>query len=300
MDLAFVFRQIGVSFHWIVPRHLPYAVTKALADDDHQKYHDYQCGVFDFIIFGDTVPRARALIENNCSSSQIVLQVTQRFDAGMHGDLKREWIELLRWASTNMPNVRVIVNNPYESWYMQHVQNASFLKTNLIRPSGHWPKNALPRVTPPSDVSGKVAVVVQRYIPYLNKILLGNMTDMNITFTKLDHGQYGGAHGLASYRCVVQFPYQVSVMAMYENLAAGVALIVPSKTFYMSIAHSLHKNGVGLHLTDLPVLDRHPDGWDAMEWSNPYFKDALIHFDSWNHLLKAVPLLITNRKCGFT
>jgi hypothetical protein len=73
-------------------------------------------------------------------------------------------------------------------------------------------------------------------------------------------------------------------MAMYENLAAGVALVVPSKTFYTSIARQLRANGVDLHLDDLPVLERHPDGWDAMEWFNPYFKDALIRFDSWDHL----------------
>ncbi len=89
-------------------------MTKELAHDDHQRYSRYQCGLFDFIIVGDTVAGARALImEHGCKESQIILHVTQRFDAGMEAQLKQEWIELLNNASTTMPNVRMVINNPY-------------------------------------------------------------------------------------------------------------------------------------------------------------------------------------------
>lgn len=284
MDLSYVFERLGITFKWIVPSHLPYEVTKELAHDDHNRYSSYQCGLFDFIIVGDTVARARALLEHGCKESQIILHVTQRFDAGMEGQLKQEWIELLKNASATMPNnVRMVINNPYEQWYMQNVRQVSFFQQPmLIRPSGHWPEEVLP--PPNAGKPDATAVVVQPYLPYLNEILIGNLTEMGLPFEQLSHGQYGGARGLAQYRCAVHMPYQVSVMAMYENLAAGVVLMVPSQKFYSSMAPQLLEHGVSLHLVDLPVLQKQAGGWEAMEWFSPYFKDAFVHFDSWQHL----------------
>ena len=84
-------------------------------------------------------------------------------------------------------------------------------------------------------------------------------------------------------------------MAMYENLAHGVALVVPSLSFYQSIASALLDNGVALHLVDLEVLERRRLGWTAIEWFSNYFADVLVHFDSWEHLrylLKTTDFLV--------
>lgn len=178
MDLWYVFDKLGVRFKWVIPEHLPYGVTQQHAKDDHERYSEYQCGLFDFIIVGDTVARARALLEHGCLQSQIILHVTHRFDAGMEGPLKDEWISLLQKAATTMPNVRMVNNNPYELWYMQHVRNAAFIAPKLIRPSGHWPAGLMPQA-PPGN-SFQVALVIQNCIPYLNEILLGNMTRLGV------------------------------------------------------------------------------------------------------------------------
>ena len=77
---------------------------------------------------------------------------------------------------------------------------------------------------------------------------------------------------------------QVSVMAMYENLASGVVLIVPSLSFYQAMARALLENGVGLHLVDLDLLEANLLGFTAIEWWAPYFSEVMIHFDSWHHL----------------
>lgn len=71
---------------------------------------------------------------------------------------------------------------------------------------------------------------------------------------------------------------------MYENLASGTVLVVPSLSFYRAMAHALLENGVGLHLDDLDILEANLLGYTAMEWWAPYFADILIHFDSWQHL----------------
>ncbi len=224
----------------------------------------------------------RALLQNKCADSQIIFHTTQRFDTGMGGPLMQEWLELLDEAVRTMPNLRFVANNPYEMWYAHKVQKATFITAQTIRPTGHWPDDvqlAFEAGDPDAN-----AVVLQNYEPYLNEILLSNITNMNIPVDLLHHGRYGGAHGLAQYRCVIQFPYQVSVMAMYENLAAGVVLIVPSLSFYRSIAQALVNHGVGLYLNDLDTLETDPAGWAATEWWGPYFADVLVHFESWEHL----------------
>ena len=181
-----------------------------------------------------------------------------------------------------MPNLRFVANNPFELWYAHKVQKATFITAQTIRPTGHWPDDF--QLTFEAGDQEANAVVLQSYIPYLNEILLTNLTNMNISFVTLNHGSYGGALGLAQYRCVIQFPYQVSVMAMYENLAAGVVLLVPSLSFYRSIAQALVDHGVGLHLVHLDMLESDLDGWAATEWWGPYFADVLVHFESWEHL----------------
>ena len=284
MDMAYICQSLGVAFKWISPR-LPYEVTKELAADDWERYgRDYQCGLFDYIIVADTNAKARGLLEYQCNDSQIVLHSTQRFDTGMEGQQQVEWRLLLEDKVRKMKNLHLIANNPYEIWYAHQVRSAKFFKPRLIRPAGHWPKrDQLAHDINVGDSETNV-VVLQQYLPYLNQILLGNLSIRGIQFQTLHHGKYGGAARLAQYRCVIQFPYQVSVMAMYENLANGVALLVPSLQFYRNIARALLENGVTLHLVDLDVLERRPLGWTAIEWWTPYFSDVLIHFDSWEHL----------------
>ena len=200
----------------------------------------------------------------------------------MVAEHKVEWIKLLSEVVQEMPNVRFIANNPYEIWYAHSVQNATYINFQTIRPTGHWPNNsrlAFAAGDPEANV-----VVPQPHVPYLNDILISNLTTMGVPFVTLEHGRYGGAARLAQYRCVILIPYQVSVMSMYENLAAGVVMLVPSLSFYRSFAPALVQHGVGIFLEDLDALENDPLGWAATEWWGPYFADILVHFDSWEHL----------------
>ena len=54
MDMAYVCNCLGIAFKWVVPSHLPYEVTREIAQDDWDRLHDYQCGLFDYIIVADT------------------------------------------------------------------------------------------------------------------------------------------------------------------------------------------------------------------------------------------------------
>ena len=185
-------------------------VSEVKLDGAKQKRLCMQCGAWDFIIVADTNAKARALLQNRCNDSQIILHTTQRFDAGMEGDHKLEWTALIKDALVQMPNLYLVANNPYEVWYAQTVRKAKFFTPRLIRPTGHWPgKWQLKANIGDVNADASPAVVVQPYIPYLNHILLGNLSLLGMNVVMLQHQQYGGAAALASFKCVIQFPYQV-------------------------------------------------------------------------------------------
>ncbi|KAJ3128741.1 hypothetical protein HK100_009012 [Physocladia obscura] len=66
---------------------------------------------------------------------------------------------------------------------------------------------------------------------------------MKIPFKNIDGG-YGGPKTLVKYKAFIEFPYQVSTMKLYENLAAGVVMLFPSKEFFKQLIqtgiHSFH------------------------------------------------------------
>ncbi|KAI9310349.1 hypothetical protein BDR26DRAFT_814530, partial [Obelidium mucronatum] len=45
-------------------------------------------------------------------------------------------------------------------------------------------------------------------------------------------GHYGGPKTLKKYKAYIEFPYQVSTMKLYENLAEGVLMLIPSHDFF--------------------------------------------------------------------
>lgn len=44
------------------------------------------------------------------------------------------------------------------------------------------------------------------------------MEEMGIPFKKIERSHYGGPRTLAKYKAVIEFPYQVSTMKIYETL----------------------------------------------------------------------------------
>ena len=115
MDMAYICEVLGVFCKWVIPHHLPYAVTKEIAQDDWEKLHDYQCGFFDYIIVADTNAKGASMfvISTNtswvCSCESCVQDgrccktgvPTVRSSCTRPRDLTQAWWLNIRWNGSN-------------------------------------------------------------------------------------------------------------------------------------------------------------------------------------------------------
>ncbi|PNW74245.1 hypothetical protein CHLRE_13g591000v5 [Chlamydomonas reinhardtii] len=106
--------------------------------------------------------------------------------------------------------------------------------------------------------------------------------------------QYGGPAALAQHRGVVHLPYQMSIMGMYELLAAGGVYLLPSPDLFRQLRQK-HRFGTAF----VPLLSRSAvrrrDGsrlnWTHyVEWYHPDFEQAMVYWDSWEALQRLMRL----------
>ncbi|KXZ41651.1 hypothetical protein GPECTOR_342g82 [Gonium pectorale] len=110
-------------------------------------------------------------------------------------------------------------------------------------------------------------------VPELNSKGLLGAVDLK------DPGHYGGPKGLASYAAVLHTPYQVSIMGLYETLAAGGTYIIPSYSFLRSIAARCIEMRFIARWNSLE-----PEIEQLWEWYHADLREAFVYFDSWDHL----------------
>ncbi|KAK9830060.1 hypothetical protein WJX72_009490 [[Myrmecia] bisecta] len=115
-------------------------MTAELSKHMWQQWKEIYCGLFDFVIIGETQARGRPLLEGRCQSTQIILLVQNRFDILFWAQeidhaAVAEWVGAVNMTLKTMPNVHVVVNNPYEKLYAS-VKGIDFSEAPLIRPVG--------------------------------------------------------------------------------------------------------------------------------------------------------------------
>ncbi len=62
-------------------------------------------------------------------------------------------------------------------------------------------------------------------------IYVDELTNNRHMSVKVLEHDYGGPATLAKYKAYIEFPYQVSTMKFYENIAHGVVILVPTARF---------------------------------------------------------------------
>ncbi|KXZ48455.1 hypothetical protein GPECTOR_27g625 [Gonium pectorale] len=186
-----------------------------------------------------------------------------------------------------------ITNNPYEAEHMRRSRvELPAARHLMIRPVGFALLNV-----PPRTGKQKRFVIVSKHkgdrsclIPELKKKGLLKVADVA-------GKHYGGPKGLATYDAVIHVPYQVSIMGMYETLAAGGVYMLPSAKF----VRRMPKMCTG---SLIPRWVLEPNNIGLMEWYHTDFKEAFVYFDSWGHLAsiltdpKTADLLKAKREMG--
>ncbi|KAJ3025625.1 UNVERIFIED_CONTAM: hypothetical protein HDU68_006935 [Siphonaria sp. JEL0065] len=241
------------------------------------------CDSYDVIIVADTMPDARPLlesliqdkVEDRCQSN-LVMELTTRFDWGVPDNAR--FAELI-WKVTHSPTFKSnklfwVSNNPLEPLDLAY-ETLATPEFRILRSTGNSD-------LPANNITALEAqMVVTRELE--DSKITRFMNHFKIPITKLGHF-YGGPHTLAKYQGFIEFPYQVSTMKMYENLAAGVVQLFPSKTFLEEL---VMKKIHDFHPWD--KLQRIGKTWPQyMDYYHPDVSPHVYYFDSFDHLKNLV------------
>ncbi|KAJ3083218.1 hypothetical protein HDU99_000299 [Rhizoclosmatium hyalinum] len=234
------------------------------------------CETADVIIVADTMPDARPLFQslareslNERCKTNIVLELTTRFDWGVPD--QEEYYKLI-WKLSHMKpkNLYWVTNNAFEPLdIMYETLGAPLFR--MLRPTGHTQLDA--KEIPESDA--KLALCREEEDSAVFQI----MKQLSIPFKHMKGG-YGGPKTLAKYKAFIEVPYQVSTMKLYENLAAGVVMLFPSKDFFQElIEKELHSFG------PWDKIARAGKDWYLyMDYYHPDISPYVYYFDSFEHL----------------
>lgn len=275
-DFAFVAQTLGVPWVLLHPR-----FTACTGRNRGQGMsHDQAvacwrmtgamlCRGFDVIVVGDIIPYARMFLME--CPKPIILHITNRYDEGMDKS-DEAYYELMRNATEN-PKVFWVYNNPFEKAHAA-LRQVKFPpeRSWLVRPVGYSDLTGIPVA---EENRTKLVVVSKRHEQI--KILEPALLRLSIPFVKWEGYSYYGPITISRYVGHPHIPYQVSIMAMYENMASGVAYLIPTVRFYTELqTNIMWRQEIFIH-----------ENWaDLCEWWHPDFKDAIIYFDSWDELVK--------------
>ncbi|EFJ41969.1 hypothetical protein VOLCADRAFT_98042 [Volvox carteri f. nagariensis] len=239
------------------------------------------CHIADILVFSDTIPDARPLLQGDCTTP-IILQVTNRFDYGISASDQDAYQQVMAEAATRK-HVWWVVNNPYEVLFVsQRGIKLPLERLLLLRPVGVCllpPTHLIARERP------RVALVQPSGSYHLeNTVIAPWIRSQNLTeHVRMYRQHYGGPTVLAHHRGVITVPYQTSVMKMYEGLTAGAVFIIPSPSFFQKLLASYNNDVMVFCCRDL-LKDRPKDWEEFFDWYHKDFIDAHILFDSWEDL----------------
>lgn len=202
-------------------------------------------------------------------------------------------------------------------------RNITFMQPlPVLRPQGFLPQGVMFKDSGPvPEPDPSMPVAVDNPDRPIIKMLHRLLQAQKISYRTVQHRRYGGPSGLAKYKCLIDVPYQVgwrgqfaslhidllwfapcvtchyelfarmqvSTMALYENLAAGVPYLIPSpqllalwvdgKADADGEKHDFPGDGSGVASLGSPNFPL-----DRMDFYNNFAKDVVFTFDSWDDL----------------
>ncbi|KAI8612305.1 hypothetical protein BC830DRAFT_1137351 [Chytriomyces sp. MP71] len=180
-----------------------------------------------------------------------------------------------------------LANNIADAKYFEFKLGMPVPELKVIRPLGLTDYYGYPGDLPKPDPNVLAAQWHKTHIyGYLRE-----EEGINMSMIPFGH-HYGGPHNLLQFKGFVDIPYQYSTMKFYENVAAGVPLLMPSARFVMELGQS------GLH--QMPIFSPHilhvfsPNSSQVtvydLEWAryvdyySPEFEPFVYFFDNYSEL----------------
>ncbi|KAJ3130938.1 hypothetical protein HK100_007137 [Physocladia obscura] len=255
-NLYAVMSRLKLNFNVVNPRNVTHYGMREIDAERliESGYVERLCDASDVIVIADTLPDARGILlslvhpdESKRCKSNIVIELTNRFD-WMVGN-KTEYFDMIETLVDDPPrNLFWTANNPFEAHWM-HAQVGKVPKIKLLRSLGAWNVEAFSDAKVNySEKINSLAIIKNEDI--IDRPIIGDILRYYCMPVKVLPKKYGGPKGLLKYKGFIEFPYQVSVMKFYENVAHGVPQIIPTPRFLRIIAQTNN------HHLIRPWLDR--------------------------------------------
>lgn len=231
------FKYIGNALKWNLTVYSPESSNRqwnelqtCLIDNVcDNKYQEF-CDNYEYIVISDIMLDVVPFLKVTYCRAKIITEITNRFDVFLKDKYKTEFHKLFKEAIEEK-KIMVVVNNPYEIYY-------------LCRNGIHVPHYALIRSTgnPPvineyneslyytSEEPEKTIAIISRS-KQDSMLSVPALQELNVPYEVLKT-RYGGPKILSKFKALLYLPYQVSVMAMMENLRAKVIYLLPSPSMF--------------------------------------------------------------------
>ncbi|KAI8610258.1 hypothetical protein BC830DRAFT_1146604 [Chytriomyces sp. MP71] len=259
-----VLRRLHLNFRVVDPRRI---VHYGMRDVDaaaliSRGWVRSLCVEADVIVAADTAPDARAVLRSLLNAdpamrcgSKIVMELTNRYD-WMVGD--REVYHRMLRELLGHKQVRWTANNPFEGEFMRARVGVDFNVT-LLRALGVWGADETGERYKTNETLtsvGQFTEVVHpsnqtRYprvrwdtlarikdLQKINRPKVGEVLDYHCLPIATLPKEYGGPAALLKFKAFLDFPYQVSVMKFYENVAHGVPQLLPTPRLLRALIKS--------------------------------------------------------------
>jgi hypothetical protein len=251
-------------------------ITKEEADRIWEHSARALCMAHDVIIVSDTIPQARAFLQNGCPK-QLILRATTRIDWQLWQDW--EYRTLIAYSVATMPNVHLVPNNHFEMWYAHILRRMSGLQETAILPGLTLQP---PYSAPVPNQSGQPCPELPLHDLFMvqshhdGQLLGPLLTQAGVPVHALTHRNYCGSASLRD-RVLVHVPYQASTMSMWENIGLGVVYFLPSmalmgRTFLPQRVCCLLPNEVAKFAPDYDAFLKWTD------WYYEGYQDLFFYF----------------------
>jgi len=231
------FKYISNILNWNLTVYSPESNSKqwselqtCLMNDSCESKYQQFCDEYKYIVVSDIMLDVVPFLKTPYCKAKIITEITNRFDVFLKDDYKTEFHKLFKNA-IKTKKITVVVNNPYEIYYLCrngiHVPNYA-----LIRSSGNPPEidTYNESLYYKSEHPEKTIAIISR--SKQDTILsVPALQALNVPFEVLDT-RYGGPKTLSKFKALLYLPYQVSVMAMMENLRSRIIYLLPSPSMF--------------------------------------------------------------------
>lgn len=247
------------------------------------KIRDKICAEFDAIFISDSLADGWGFImgeEPKCKN--VVFVTTNRFDIGVQEHERKTFYDDFNRALNRKDEFRaqVLPNNLFEVPFMENrgVKVPKEATGPLIRPFGYTTIEAQKE-----RKNREPCLIIARVDQ--DRTLMHNLVLEHTAFDcKVLEGHYGGPRTLSEYNSiVVHLPYQVSIMKMWENLAYGTLMAIPSPKFFSEICSEHNCGQTGDVFETKNVIGK--EKWaDFVDFYLPGWEKCFLQFDNWEHL----------------